>query len=317
MTSCPSCRRPVAAARPSCLYCGAPLPPELVAAATAPSPPFAAGEPPPASGGSQASRLLLVLDLAGVSAEVLARALPLPPYQAALLAKRGGLHLHRVLEAPLAEEEAARFGAQEVRVVLVPESEARVRPVRVIGGERSADALELRTEEGDVAVRRGELVLVVRGPITREYQPSFERRRVSTARLEDGYRVHLHRRSEPRPLELDAANFELGFTVTGSARLELDAFVEAVGEGVPRDDEFRRLPPALGPAEAEPKGILGAVASLRPRAASDGAGRVRGGLPRTDAPLGDATPILDNVAQFRFYSGWRAAVERRRGSTSR
>ena len=24
-----------------------------------------------------------------------------------------------------------------------------------------------------------------------------------------------------------------------------------------------------------------------------------------------APPILDNLAQFRFYSGWRAAIERR------
>jgi hypothetical protein len=59
------------------------------------------------------------------------------------------------------------------------------------------------------------------------------------------------------------------------------------------DDEFRRLPPALAPA-APSGGALGMVETLRaPRA--------------SDAPL-----VLDNLAQFRFYSAWRGLVERQR-----
>jgi len=318
MSHCPSCRRPVATSRPSCLYCGKALPPELVAAATPPLPAAGAEEPSPSSGGaSERARLLLVLDLKEALPEALGRGLGMPSYQAGLLAKRGGFHLHRALEAPRAEEEAARLLAQDVAVVLVPEDEARVRPVRVTGGERSSGALNLRTEEGPAVVRPGELLLIVRGAITREYPPSSRRHRVNTARLEDGYRVHLHRLAEPRPLEIDAANFELGSAFAGSVRLELDSCVEAVGQGVPRDDEFRWFPPALGPAEDEPKGRLAAVGSLRARGASRGVVKVKGGVAGAPVSRVDVTSILDNVRQFRFYSGWRAAVERRRPDANR
>jgi hypothetical protein len=311
MTRCPSCNRPVATARPSCLYCGVTLPPELVAAATRPSSALPE-EAPPSSGEAPAiERLLLVLDLAHSSREALARALALSSYQAGLLAKRGGFYFHRALDAPRAEEERARLAALDVGVVVVPEGEARMPPLRVIGGERSRDALALRTEKGPLVVRSSDLLLVVRGAITREYQSSFKRHRVNTARLDDGYRVHLHRSAEPRPLEIDAANFELGSAFAGSVRLEIDACLEAVGEGVPRDDDFRRLPAALGPAEDEPLGLLSAVGSLRAR--SHRGAIVKTGGVAAGARAGGAEPpaILDNVRQFRFYSGWRAAVERR------
>jgi hypothetical protein len=312
MANCPSCRRPVAMARATCLYCGASLP--AVPGAVVPRPPddaAAAGGEPPLGRTPGGSRSLVVLDLDGVSADTLARALDVPPYEAGLVARRGGFHLHRVLEHAAAEAEAGRLGARGLAAFLVPEAEARVRPLRALGGEQSEGALALRTEEGPLAVHRGDLLLVVRGPIAREYQPSSRRRRVSTARLDEGYRVHLHRGACPRepagtsagdgrPVEIDAATFEFGFAVTGSARLELDAWVEAVAGTAPRDDGFRRLPPALGPADPEPKGALAAVSSLR-LASRDREGR-----------RGEASVVLDNVEQFRFYSGWRAAVERRR-----
>jgi hypothetical protein len=61
------------------------------------------------------------------------------------------------------------------------------------------------------------------------------------------------------------------------------------------DDGFRWLPPALAPAAP------GAHGGTRP------------GLP---APTGrgarEGALVLDNLAQFRFYSAWRAAVERLR-----
>jgi hypothetical protein len=251
-------------------------------------------------GTAEDGRLVVALDLAGLPPETLARALDLPPYEAGLLVKRGGLHLHRVLESGAAEAEAERLRASGLAVFLAPEAEARVRPLRAVGGERGEEVLTLRTEEGPLTLRRGGVELVVRGAITREYQPSSRRRRVDTARLEPGYRVHLHRRHEPRAVELDAFAFEFGFAVTGSARLELDAWVGEIAPDATVDDGFRRLPPALGPAGAEPRGALAAADSL----ALATRGR-RGG--------GDETPIvLDNVEQFRFYSGWRAAVERRR-----
>jgi len=304
VASCPSCRRPVALARATCLYCGATLPPESsspagFASATPREGTAGEGEPAvvPAEGDR---RRVVVLDLAGVPPEPLARALDLRPYEAGLLVKRGGFHLHRVLESQAAGAEAERLRASGLAVFLVPEAEARVRPLRAVGGERAEGVLALRTEEGPVTLRRGDVRLVVRGAITREYQPSSRRRRVDTARLEEGYRVHLHRRQDPRAVEIDAFAFEFGFSVTGSARLELDAWVEEVAPGATVDAGWRRLLPALGPAGAEPKGALAAASSLG-LATRDRRGR------RRDRPV-----VLDNVEQFRFYSAWRAAVERQR-----
>jgi hypothetical protein len=300
VASCPSCRRPVALARATCLYCGATLPPGSTSPVASAAPLKDTAEPVRSPAGAwDGTRLVMVLDVAGVPAEALARALGVPPYEAGLLVKRGGLHLHRVLESDAAGTEAGRLRASGLAVFLVPEAEVRLRPLRAVGGERGFGVIALRTEEGPLTLRRGDVGLVVRGAITREYQPSSRRRRVSTARLEPGYRVHLHRRHEPRPLEIDALAFEFGFAVTGSSRLEVDAWVEEV---VPDavDDGFRRLPPALGVAAAEPRGALAAAGSLRPPTSGGRRGR-------DEAPV-----VLDNVEQFRFYSGWRAAVERRR-----
>ena len=98
-------------------------------------------------------------------------------------------------------------------------------------------------------------------------------------------------------MELDPASFSFGTRGpgAGSSLLKLKAWIAAL-EDVADDDGFRRLPVALAPATPEE----GASASLR--------GTGRGGPGRDK----DATPILDNLAQFRFYSGWRAAAFRRR-----
>jgi hypothetical protein len=298
----------VAVARAACLYCGGPLPP---AEAPAAEPPGAATRSEGA-GATGSERGLVVLDLASAPPETLASALPLAPYEARLLARRGGFLLHRALALEEARTEVERLAARGIGAFAVPEAEARSRPLRCLGGEREAGVVSLRTEEGPVAVSRGDVLLVVRGPILREYQPTPKRRRVDTARLEEGYRVHLHLRARsgeppdpkargvPRPLEIDATSFAFGFAVTGSARLEVDAWAEDLAGGAPIDEGFRRLPPALGPAEPEVKGALAAASSLGLASRGRGDGR-------DDGPV-----VLDNSEQFRFYSGWRAAVERRR-----
>ncbi|HSB60387.1 MAG TPA: zinc ribbon domain-containing protein [Vicinamibacteria bacterium] len=297
MPQCPACGRPVAMARPHCVYCGARLPDEAVGAATpgdpAAAPAIPSAAPPP-------KRLLLVLDLATGAAADLASALGLSAFEAGQRLRRGGLQLHRVLEERAAEEEAAVLRASGLSVLLVPEEEARTPPLPALGGRLEAATLRLRTVDREIAVRREELLLVVRGPIAREYQPALRLRRPGMATLEGGYRIHLHRLAEPRPVELDPGNFELGHALTGSSLLDLNAWVDAVARGVPVDDAFRHQPPVLGPAEPASSGVMAATAGLSrpPRAGRFG---------REDAPA-----LLDNVAQFRFYSGWRAAVERRR-----
>jgi len=301
VAACPVCGRPVAVARASCLYCGVKLPKDLVPTGPSePRPPTLPGSPGAPEAGDPLLRVLIILDLASVQAKSLEEALGMSAYQADLLARRGGFHLHRVLDPDLAEGEAETLRAAGMKVELVPESQARARPLRALRGERGSALLALRTEEGPLMLEHREILLVVRGAIARQYQPTFKRRRVDAASLEEGFRVHFHRRSDPRPVEIDAANFEFGSTATGSSRLELDAWVEGMGDELPRDDAFRLLPPAFGVAIAEAKSPLAAATSLR--GSSSGGDRDRDG----------ESIILDNAEQFIFYSAWRAALERRR-----
>jgi hypothetical protein len=307
---CPSCRRPIAVARPSCLYCGAPLPEGVLDEALRVAQAATREEPPPATEPEAPVRTLVVLDLARVEAGALTQAAGLSPYEATLLTRRRGFHLHRVLTPEQAEGAAAQLAAAGIEALLVPEAEARVLPLRVIAGERALTGLLLRTEAGNVAIARGELLIVVTGSITRERQASAERPKVETATPVPSWCVHLHRLSDPRPLEIDASSFEPGFAPTGSTQLELLAWLDEFAQGIPRDDAFRQLTPALAPAEAPAPSALAAVDLLhaRPRAAT-GAAALR--ARRASAAAGERV-VLDNLAQFRFYSGWRAAVERRR-----
>src|SRR5512139_3485542 len=98
MESCPVCRRPLAVPRATCLYCGAPLEPGA-AGASEPAPPPAEAAPPAAAPAGTVPRSLVVLELEGASPGPLADALALPAYEVALLVRRGGFHLHRVMEA--------------------------------------------------------------------------------------------------------------------------------------------------------------------------------------------------------------------------
>jgi hypothetical protein len=137
-------------------------------------------------------------------------------------------------------------------------------------------------------------MLVVRGPIARGYAPPPSVRRGGTATLEPGYRFHLHRVHDPRPLELDPAAFDFGVTsLTESSLLLLSAWVDKLAAGAPADDRFRREPPALAPSSAETEGFAATLGRPAPR--------------RKDG----AVLVLDNLEQFRFYSAWRAAGLRR------
>ncbi len=313
MPSCPSCRRPVAVARASCLYCGAPLPAAVAdearsaaRAATSPAParlPAAELEAP--------VRTLVVIDLASAEASALARATVISAYEATLLIRRRGLHLHRVLPPEQAEREAARLAAAGFAPLLVPESEARLRPLRATAGELAPAGLLLRTEEGSLELARRELLMVVTGPIARQRQASGKPSKVVLATLEESWCVHLHRVADPRPIEIDAGSFEPGFAPTGSTELELRAWLDVLAQSATRDDGFRLLTPALAPAEAPVPGALSAVESLRARRPAAADPRLVGER-RPSSGTAEERVLLDNRAQFRFYSGWHAAAERRR-----
>lgn len=286
-------------ARPVCLYCGAALPAEVVAAAaesaalvTAPSAP---APPQEAWTGT-----LVVVDQSSGDAATLRDALGLVPYEAALRHRRGGYALEGIFDPSAAEEEAARLRAAGLAVFLVPESVARAEPLVAYAGVRERERLRLLGASGSWEVSASHLLLVVRGPIVREYQAPLERRKIRTARLEDGYRFHLHLRTSPLALELDPGDFDFGTgaTLKGSSLLELSAWIDSVTHGTPIDDAFRHSTPALGPTTARPSGPLAAAAAL--------SGTDSGRRNRKEGT------VHDNLRQFRFYSSWRGAVERAR-----
>jgi hypothetical protein len=297
MAQCPACRRPVAMVRATCVYCGAALPAAAVeeAARSAQAVTSAAPAGPP-----ETTRFVLVVDLDSGTEEAVAGALGISRFEAGQRRKRGGLQFFRIGEEGEAQEAAGALRARGLSVVAVPEQEVRTPPLLALGGAQQGGALHLKTKDGPLVLRADDLMLLVRGPIAREYQPSLQIRRFQSASLEAGYLIHLHRRGDLRPVELDAGNFEFGFTITGSSLLELLGWLEAVGPGVPVDDSFRRVTPVLGPAATQTAGVMAATAGLH-------RGPRGGGFGKDEAPA-----VLDNVAQFRFYSGWRAAVERRR-----
>src|SRR6185369_2051841 len=248
----------------------------------------------PAAEATGPPRMLLVLETARADEAVLARALALSPFEASQRRRRGGPDLHRILPAAQAAEEAARLRAEGLDVLEIAEEEVRrAEPVVAARGGAEQGALALDGDGGPLRLVEADLLLIVRGVITREYQTTLEarhQRRLAT--LDPGYRVHLHRRQDARPVELDPAAFDFGpGGAPSGAQLQIAGWIDRLFPGVPRDDSFRVVIPALAPAAPSPAGA-GATAALAPT------GRA-------------ARVILDNLAQFRFHSAWRGAARRR------
>ena len=293
-------------ARPTCLYCGALLPADLLAQAEAvasaaarsgaapPGFPIALGFASPVAP-TVLDRTVLVVDVTGAPASVLTDLLGLTAFEASLRARAGGLHLHRVGPAQEVEAEALRFAQARLPTFTLPEVEVRVAPVVATAGQRDDRRLRLRTSTGATTeVSAEDVLLIVQGPIQREYQSqAVERKKVRTATLDAGYRFHLHRRSDARPVELDPASFSFGAPgpVAGSSLLELKAWIAALGD-LASDDGFRRLPVALAPSLPEE----GTAASLR--RSDGGPGRSREG--RTDPRQPGPVPLLQRLARRRL-----------------
>lgn len=309
--TCPRCARPVAAAQPRCVYCGGELPAEALQAAAAARAALEAqwareGETStgtPATGGAPDTpttpRVLLVLEIASADEGALARALSLSAFETGLRRRRGGPDLHRILPAPQAAEEAARLRAQGLEVLEIAEAEVRrAEPVTITRGTAETGALALEGDEGPLRVAEADLFLIVRGVITREYQSRPEaRRQRRLATLDPGYRVHLHRRGDARPVELDPATLDFGpGGAPSGAQLQVTSWIDRLFPGVPRDDSFRVVIPALAPAAPIAGGnAAAAAAALAP-------------------PGRERRAVLDNLAQFRFHSAWRGAARRLRSS---
>ena len=290
VTSCPRCGRTVPAARGSCLYCGAALP--------APETPLGALETEAEAPAVASDRVLIVVRISPDMTEALSGALGMTQVEAVQLLKKGEFHLLRIASPAEAHAETERLTAAGLSVLQVPEAEVLASPPRlVLGGTMAREGLRLRTEAGEAQLAAAEILLLVQGPIARHYQTAPDMKRVRTATLEEGYRVHLHLKAQARPLEIDPGGFEFSLANPGrSSLLAIREWTQGLGGTVPIDDSFRRFTPALGLAAGKTAGRLGAVESLASSRTSSDEGAV----------------ILDNLVQFRFYSSWRAAVERRR-----
>ena len=301
MPSCPSCRRPVAVARASCLYCGAPLAAEDVAAAlSAAQQVLAQADPPPARRGRAGAGPRDPRPRRRQPRDTSPAPSACPRYEAGLLARRGGLHLLRVLDA-------GRGGGRG-RPARQPRRDGARRAGG--GGARAAAA-----RAGGPPHGRGALAAHGRGGPARaaRARPAPRRQRADRARAPDELRAAQGRLDAPRrgparppapdraargPSRSTPTTSRPGFSASGSARLEIDAWIAALEPHVPRDDGFRRLPPALAPAEPEPAGPL---AAARRRAAHAAAGGRNGDGPRrARAPRQRrAVPLLLGLAGGR------------------
>lgn len=242
--------------------------------------------------------MLLIVELKGSAPAATAAALGVSLYEATQLLRRGGAHLHRVLTLDEAPLEAQRLAGLGVRVHAVPEAETRAPPLVARGGCFRAGAFELRVAQERLVVVSAGLRLVVRGPITREYQARPPKKLAGLATLEAGYRFHLHRLAAAPPIEIDPSAFEFDTDAEAgrSSLLLISSWVEALAGGVPVDDGFRRLSPALAPEAQGERSALSTAALVQRNRDTKG-----------------ASLVLDNLRQFRFYSAWRAAALRRSG----
>jgi hypothetical protein len=244
----------------------------------------------------EAARAFLLYEAAG-EAEVVARALRISLADAQQRCLRGGFRLGPALPVAEAESERARLLGLGLGALTLPEEQV-LRAIRrrvALRGDPRAGVFSVEGAAAPVHVGSGDPLLVVRGPIAREYQPTTERQRIRTATLEQGYLIHIHLRSEVRPIEIDPATF-IDQGRVDPYRSTLLRLIEDVGRlcsGAPVDTGFEREPPAL--AVPEPSDTTARAATFGLKASRK-----------------EAAVVLDNKVQFRFYSAWHASLERAR-----
>ena len=225
----------------------------------------------------------------------LARALGVSAFEASQRRRRGGPDLHRILPAAAAAEEAARLRRRGARRAGDRGGRGPARGARC--WPRAAPRSKAPSPWTGTAARSvlaaADLLVIVRGVITREYQTTLEarhQRRLAT--LDPGYRVHLHRRDDARPVELDPAAFDFGPGGGAQRRAAPDRELD-------RPALSRRAPGRLVP---------GGDSGPRSRPAAPGRRRHRRPGPAAAARPGWCSTTS---RQFRFHSAWRAAARRR------
>jgi len=307
---CPACGRPVASAGPACLYCAAPLPPEIRSAAALSAERILASRDlrdleargadanadPDAGGGSPPRPV--IIDTLSTDPARLAEACGIAPWEARQWQLRSRYRLLRLAPDPEAQALIAQLKAAGVDAqALDSAATARARtPMRVLTLADEVVPFEASLQGSDAArvLRVGpeeRLALVIMAAIRRERAADpAQIKRAETLRLEDFLVIHLHFRGESAPWEIDArtTGFEGGGSV--SAHMRLLALVRRLGEFTEVDDSFRHVVPALAPATP-----LEDETPLRRAEKRDGR-------------KPEARTLFDNLTQFRQYSAWRGAL---------
>ena len=299
-------------ARGNCMYCGAPLPQEVREAAASAAERVlqtrnlaALEQAAMGPDTSQVKRRYVVIDTTTSTPEIIASACSVSVWEARqwqAASRYRLLKISREVEEDRLESNLRGMGLDPI--VFSEETVARARsPIPIDSIDTSAQpAVCMVREKPEGALFRREIqeeaiALIVSGPIKREKQrPQASKVRVDS-RLDDGWLVHLHFRSETRPWELDPRR--TGFEGTGlaSAHMQTVELVRRLSSRIPIDEAFKNVVPALSPG-VDPADELPGVKSSQ--------GKSQDNQPKTI--------ILDNVDQFREYSAWRAAIERLRAA---
>ncbi|MEO6401891.1 MAG: hypothetical protein ABIP62_07740 [Vicinamibacteria bacterium] len=306
---CPSCGRPIAMARPTCVYCGAKLSVELLdeaasAARRVLQSKSLAGLEKAAKGSSpdQVWRRYLILDTKDASVASLASACRASTWEARQWQAASRYRLLKVtretdapIESALREHRLPFFALSE-EVVAAARS-----PLLLEAVDPTAAPLKVtfRTEADGPSmtrdIRNDDIAILLSAPIRREkVKEATSRHAQPDIRLEDAWLMHLHLKNEPRPFELDPRRVAFEGGGLTSAHMRSLELLRRLAVDVPHDEAFKNTVPALSPG-TDP---LIDLARLKTPPKSGA----------KDAKL----VVLDNVAQFREYSAWRGAVEKAR-----
>ena len=298
--SCPACTRPNNDAATQCLYCSKPLtPPPLLASPPDESPSLA---PLPAadwhliilipSGPADEAMIERLSDVAGMS-RYDAR-LSLTSTRPRILRRVDGDLFARGLSEQLRAARIPHYVVSEKSILALPVSRAQ-------RGELQERALEVSVEGTTLSIPYEDILLCVRGEITRE---NHNERKLATAKganrsLSPGLLLHLYSKEASVAVEVDSESFNWpssGHEPTRSAILELERFLDSVEDkapGVLVDRGFDLELPVLSRA-GDSSDVAHILSSGSP-----------GGV------------LFDNEDQFRFYARWRYRLERHLGRASR
>lgn len=228
---CPACTRPNSDAATKCLYCSQPL--------ASPADESSTLSPLPAddwhlvilipSGPPDEGMIESLSDVAGVSR-----------YDARLSLSSTRPRILRRVESDLsARGLSERLRASRIPHYVVSEKSILALPVtRAQRGELQEQALELSVEGTTLSIPYEDILVCVRGEITRE---NHNERKIATAKganrsLSPGLLLHLYSKEASVAVEVDSESFtwpSSGHEPTRSAILELERFLDSIEDKMP------------------------------------------------------------------------------------